>query len=71
MICEGTRVSWAWGNGRAEGEVQEIFHEPVSRTIDGNEVKRSASEDDPAYLIRQDDGQRVLKSDSEVLRTGD
>ncbi len=71
MIREGTRVQWAWGDGHAAGEVEEVFHESVSRTIDGNEVKREASEDDPAYLIRQEDGQRVLKSASEVERADD
>ena len=68
MIRESTKVSWAWGDGQASGEVQEVFNEPVVRTIDGTEVKRNASEDDPAYLIRQEDGQRVLKSASEVER---
>ncbi|MBY6204254.1 hypervirulence associated TUDOR domain-containing protein [Halomonas denitrificans] len=71
MIREGSKVGWRWGDGRASGVVQEVFHEPVSRTIDGNEVKRDASKDEPAYLIRQDDGQRVLKSASEVERVDD
>jgi len=71
MIREGTKISWKWGNGRATGQVEEVFHEPVTKTIDGNEVKRTASENDPAYLIRQDDGQRVLKSASEVERFDD
>lgn len=62
----GTRVEWEWGNGTAEGEIQERFTDDVTRQIDGNEVKRNASTDDPAYLIEQDDGSRVLKSHSEL-----
>jgi len=68
MIREGTCVSWAWGAGRGRGTVEEVYREPVVKTIDGNDIKRDASEDNPAYLIRQDDGQPVLKSASEVER---
>lgn len=67
-IREGTKVEWEWGNGTATGEVQEVFHDKVTRTIDGTEVTRDASDNDPAYLIKQDDGDRVLKSQSEVSR---
>ena len=68
MIRAGTGVAWDWGQGTAVGTVEEVFHEDVSRTIDGHQVQRQASRDEPAYLIRQDDGQRVLKSQSEVQR---
>ena len=63
---QGIEVQWSWGNGTATGKVQESFTERVTRTIDGNEVTRDADEDNPAYLIEQDDGDRVLKSHSEL-----
>ena len=66
MIREGTSVSWEWGNGRGYGEVIEIFKESVTRTLQGSEVTRNGSNDDPAYLIKQDDGDKVLKLKSEV-----
>ena len=65
---KGDRVSWKWGSGRGTGEIQERFEEKVQRTIEGNEVTRNASEDNPAYLIKQDDGDRVLKSHSELKK---
>ena len=68
MIKEGTKVKWDWGKGTATGIVDEIYKSDVNKTIDGSEVKRSASDSDPAYLIKQDDGQKVLKSSSEVSR---
>lgn len=68
MIREGTEVKWDWGNGSATGTVEEVHHEKVSKTINGNEVTRDGSDDDPAYVIKQDDGQTVLKSASEVER---
>ena len=48
--------------------MQESFTEDVERTIKGNKVKREATSDEPAYLIEQDDGDRVLKSHSEVKK---
>lgn len=63
-----TKVEWDWGNGIATGYVREVFREKVTRTIKGNEVTRNASDDDPAYMIEQEDGDRVLKSHSEVRK---
>ena len=65
-INVGDKVKWDWGNGTGEGEAKERFEEKVTRTIDGNEVTRDASHDDPAFLIEQEDGSRVLKSQSEL-----
>ncbi len=62
----GDQVEWNWGSGTGTGKVVERFTEKVKRTIDGSEITRDASEDDPAYLIEQDDGDRVLKSSSEL-----
>ena len=63
-----TKVEWDWGNGTAKGKIQEKFTEKVTRQIDGNDVTRDADEDNPAYLIEQDDGQRVLKKHSELRK---
>ncbi|WP_410795945.1 DUF2945 domain-containing protein [Parvularcula sp. LCG005] len=65
---KGTKVKWNWGNGTGTGEVQESFTEKVTRTIDGNEVTRDADNDNPAYMIKQDDGDRVMKSHSELSK---
>lgn len=65
-LKKGDRVRWAWGANTAEGTVRERFARRVKRTIKGKAVVRNASEDEPAYLIVQDDGDRVLKSASEL-----
>ena len=39
-----------------------------TRTLGGSEIVRNGSDDDPAYVIEQDDGARVLKLRSEVER---
>jgi len=59
-------VEWNWGNGTGVGKIIERFTSEVTRTIDGTEVKRNAAEDEPAYLIEQEDGQHVLKSSTEL-----
>ena len=65
---KGDKVSWTWGSGTATGEVQESFTDKVTRTIKGKEITRDASTDEPAYLIEQEDGDRVLKSASEIKK---
>ena len=59
-------VEWDWGSGTAAGKIKERFTDDVTRTIKGSEITRNASEDNPAYLIEQDDGDEVLKSASEI-----
>lgn len=59
-------VKWDWGNGTAEGQIKERFEREVTRTLQGSEVTRDGSEDNPAYLIKQDDGDEVLKLGSEL-----
>ena len=66
MIREGSKVKWSWGNGTATGKVEETFTKEVTRTIDGNEVTRKGESGDKALLIKQDDGGKVLKLESEV-----
>ena len=63
---KGDKVEWDWGNGTGTGKVSETFERSVTRTLKGSEVTRNGSEDDPALLIEQDDGDEVLKLSSEV-----
>lgn len=63
---KGSKVKWKWGAHEARGVIAERFTQKVTRTIKGAEVTREASEDDPAFLVEQDDGDRALKSASEL-----
>lgn len=63
---KGARVEWNWAKGVGAGKVVEEFTKSVTRRIKGVEVTRKASKDEPAYMIEQDDGGRVLKSASEL-----
>ncbi len=66
MIRKGSKVKWSWGNGTAEGKVKETFDKEVTRKLQGSEVTRKGSKDDKALLIEQEDGDEVLKLQSEV-----
>ncbi|CAN5268914.1 DUF2945 domain-containing protein [soil metagenome] len=63
---KGQKVKWKWGNGYAEGTIKEAFDHKITRTIKGTEVTRDGSSKDRAILIEQEDGDRVLKLESEV-----
>ncbi|ANH37497.1 hypothetical protein I601_1055 [Nocardioides dokdonensis FR1436] len=67
-IRQGSEVRWSWGNGSATGTVAEVHHGDVTRTTKGHQVTRHGSDDDPAYVIEQEDGTVVLKLRSEVER---
>lgn len=67
-IRTGTTVKWKWGSSWAQGSVTEVHHDSVTRTTKGEEITRNGSEDDPAYVIEQEDGTVVLKLASEVQR---
>lgn len=56
------------GRSNAEGEIVKEFTKPVTKTIKGAKVKRNASKDEPAFEIKQADGDKVLKSASEVKK---
>ncbi len=66
QIREGSPVSWDWGNGTAEGKVKEIHGKAITKTIKSNTIKRKGTQDNPAYLIEQEDGTEVLKLKSEL-----
>ena len=65
---KGDAVTWSWGSGTAKGKIAEVFHEKVERKIKGKEITRNASREEPAYLVKQEDGDEVLKSGSELKK---
>jgi hypothetical protein len=62
----GQKVSWNWGSGIAEGTIAERFDRRVQRTIKGTKVVKNGTPDNPAYLIEQENGGKVLKRGSEL-----
>ena len=67
QFSKGDSVKWNWGNGQGEAEVAEVHTERVERTIDGKKQTRNGTDDNPAYVLEQSDGQKVLKLESELM----
>ncbi|QDS97928.1 hypervirulence associated TUDOR domain-containing protein [Adhaeretor mobilis] len=65
-FSQGTKVKWKWGNGYGHARVEEKFTERITCQIKGTKVTRNATQENPAYLLEQDDGSLVLKSHSEL-----
>ena len=63
---KGDKVHWNWGKSQAEGTIKEKSEKTVTKKIKGKDVKRKASKEEPAYLIKQENGNEVLKSESEL-----
>ena len=70
MIRKGSTVSWKWGSSTAEGKVAEVHKDKVTRQSKGSSITREGSDDDPAYVIEQEDGTTVLKLRSELDDAG-
>ncbi|MDP5101965.1 MAG: DUF2945 domain-containing protein, partial [Nonlabens sp.] len=60
--------TWKWGNGTATGKVETTYTSSITKTIKGSEVTRNGDNDDKALYIKQEDGDYVLKLESEVSR---
>lgn len=65
---EGDIVTWDWGNGTGTGKIVKRYARKTTLTLKGAKVTRTASDDEPAFRIRQDDGDEVLKSVIEIER---
>ena len=65
---EGDKVKWKWGDSYAHGKVKSVFEEKTTRKIDGNEVTKHGSKDNPALYIEneKEDSNNTLKLASEV-----
>jgi hypothetical protein len=70
VMKKGDTVHWNWGKGEAEGKIEKKHEEPVTKTIKGSKIKRNASKDEPAFEIKMDKGQKVIKSESELKKGG-
>ena len=66
MIRSGSEVSWKWGSSTASGKVTEVHKEKVTRQSKGEKITRDGTDDNPAYVIEQEDGTTVLKLRSEL-----
>jgi hypothetical protein len=62
----GAKVQWQWLGRPILGVVEEIFFEPVTKSIKGKNIKRNGSKENPAYLFKSDAGNIALKLGAEL-----
>lgn len=67
---KGTQVSWKYGTGTATGKIESVHKESITRKLKGSDITRHGTADDPAFIIVQDNGDRVIKLKSEVKPIG-
>lgn len=64
---KGDEVEWKYGKSKASGTVAEVHKEDVDKKVQGKQIKRKGSPEEPALVIKQGDKQ-VVKSASEVKK---
>lgn len=68
MIRKGSNVQWKWGKGIGKGKVKDTFDHEVTTTIKGAKITRKGNPENKALFIQQENGNEVLKLESEVER---
>jgi hypothetical protein len=63
---KGTQVTWKYGTGTATGKIESVHKEATTVKIKGHDIHRNGTADDPALVIVQENGDKVLKLQSEV-----
>jgi hypothetical protein len=65
-ITVGSRVTWKWLGRTPSGEVIEIVPQRTEIVSKGSLIVRNGTHENPALIIRQQNGTLVLKLISEV-----
>jgi hypothetical protein len=68
-LQKGDTVAWKWASGVAEGTVEAVCPERTEITTKGKTIHRNGTKDDPAVIIVQQNGTKVLKLAHELTIT--
>ncbi len=63
---KGTTVTWKYGTGTASGKIEEVHKESITKKIKGSDITRNGTAENPAFVIVQENGDKVVKLQSEV-----
>ncbi len=66
LLRKGSLVQWNRGTAAGEGTIVERFERRVTQTVMGRRIARHGTAENPAFLIEQSDGAKVLKRRSEL-----
>lgn len=68
LYKKGDLVQWAFGENRGKGTIKELYNQEISLVINDISVTRKGTQENPALLIEDEDGNQVLKLASEIDR---
>lgn len=66
---KGDYVAWKWANGIGHGTVESVHAERTTVESKGKTIVRNGSDDNPAVIIHDHNGVKVLKKASELEST--
>lgn len=64
----GSKVQWNWMGRPVRGSIKKIYHKRVEKLLRGTLFKRNGSPEMPAYLVKSNAGNEVLKLHSELSK---
>ena len=66
QVRKGSKVEWKWGKNTAAGKVEDKKASRVTIRSKGKEISKNGTEDNPALVIKQTDGTKLSKRQSEL-----
>lgn len=64
----GAKVKWNWMGHAVCGQVEKVYTTRVSKTFRETVFARNGTPEKPAYVIKSEAGNRVVKSHTELYR---
>lgn len=65
-LKKGDSVRWKWGSGHAEGTVEKVIADRMEIQTKGSKITRDGTQENPAIVITDSSGSKVLKLASEL-----
>ena len=65
-LRKGSTVSWKWGKSKADGKVEKTSASKTEIKSKGSKVTKNGTKDNKAVTIKQKDGTKVIKKESEL-----
>jgi hypothetical protein len=62
----GQTIRWKWGNGTATGKIENVVTKKTEIKSKRQTITRNGSDDNPAIVIKQEDGTKIIKLASEL-----
>ncbi|MCA9912476.1 MAG: hypothetical protein KC496_03985 [Anaerolineae bacterium] len=64
----GTDVKWNEENTLTTGVIEQVFYQPTTALVNGQECSIAVSEKSPTYLVRHHDGKQLVLRHVDVMK---